>query len=382
LLSLSVSIITPGSFPIPSPVTSSVESSVMNLTPFLAKNVSVTVLGRKFISGPKRMEMDGVNYINFSSRDKKDYLRQVIQYIKENPTTIIQIENRPIYIEWIKRKIPESKIWLVLHSVTFLRSKSATRQRLIATLQLADRIVVNSHFIKGYVSGIVPQVEKKVIVNHLGVNPHRFISRYDTAMTKERKKDLVQLNLEGKKIILFVGRIQKIKGVHQLIKAISLLEKRLNNFAVLVVGSHTYGKNIETKYICYLRRLAKPFSAIIHHIPYVPSDQIQRYYRLADVVVVPSTGPEAFGLVNLEAMSTEVPVVSTSIGGIPEIIRHLENGILISLSNHVQEMADALYDILSDDKWAKQLGKKGREDIVQYFSWEHAANRLYQHYLK
>jgi spore coat protein SA len=380
-LSLSVTIITPGSFPIPSTVTSSVESSVMNLTPFLAKNVSVTVLGRKFTNGPKRIEMDGVNYINFTSLNKRDYLSQAIQYLIQNPTTIIQIENRPAYVELIKRKIPESKIWLSLHSVTFLQSKTVDRKLLTKTLQLADRIIVNSQFIKEYVSGIVSQVEQKIIVNHLGVNPDLFISRYDSEMTKLREKDFLQLKLEGKKIILFVGRLQKKKGVHQLLKAVSLLEKRFNNFVLLVVGSHTYGKNIKTKYIRYLRRLAKPYSAIILHVPYVSADKIQRYYRLADVVAVPSTGPEAFGLVNLEAMATEVPVVATNIGGIPEIIRNRENGLLLSLSNHVQEMTDALYNILSDDKWARELGKKGREDIVQYFSWEHAANRLYQHYL-
>jgi spore coat protein SA len=221
------------------------------------------------------------------------------------------------------------------------------------------------------------------VVNHLGVNPDLFLSRYDKRQTALRENDMKKLSIEGKKVVLFVGRLQKKKGVHQLLKTVRLLEKQMNDFVLLIVGSHSYGKHISTPYIRYLRRLAKPFieSKRIRHVSFVSTDQIHRYYRLADVVVVPSTGPEAFGLVNLEAMSTEVPVIASNVGGIPEIIHHHDNGILISLSNHVPEMAEALCQILTDQEWARRLGKKGREDITNYFSWEQVANRLYQYYL-
>lgn len=381
-LSRSVTIITPGSFPIPSPTTSSVESSIMNMAPYLAKKISVTVLGRKFQIIPSRIEIDGVVYINFSSLNVSEYLNQVMEHLKKYPSTIIQVENRPHYVEWVKRELPDSNVWLVLHSITFLQSRGLRRQRLIKSMSFADRIVVNSHFLKQYVVGMVPNIEKKIVVNHLGVNPDLFLSRYDKRQTALRELDMKKLNIEGKKVVLFVGRLQKKKGVHQLLKTAKMFEKQMNDVVLLIVGSHSYGKHISTPYVRYLRRLATPYLERnkIRHIPFVSTDQIHRYYRLADVVVVPSTGPEAFGLVNLEAMSTEVPVIATNVGGIPEIIRHHDNGILISLSNHVPEMAEALCQIFADEEWARKLGKKGREDIINLFSWEHVANRLYHYY--
>lgn len=380
-MSLSVTIITPGSFPIPALTTSSVESSIMNMTPYLADRLAVTVLGRKFPSVSSQTKIDGVDYINFSSCNQKEYLSQVIEHIKEHPTTIVQIENRPHYVEWVKRELPNSNVWLVLHSITFLQLKC---QRLFTSIRLPDRIIVNSHFLKQYVTEIAPDIEKKVVVNHLGVDPDRFVSRYDLRQASQRESDMKKLNIEGKKVVLFVGRLQRKKGIHRLLRTLKLLEKQVSNFVLLIVGSHSYGKHKRTSYIQYLRRLAKPYieNNKVIHVPFVATNHIHRYYRMADVVVVPSTGPEAFGLVNLEAMSTEIPVVASNVGGIPEIIKHHDNGVLISLSSHVPEMVEALCKILNEEEWARRLGKKGREDIIDYFSWEHAAERLYQYYLR
>jgi spore coat protein SA len=381
-LSLSVSIITPGSFPIPSYVTSSVESSVMNLTPLLAQKIPVTVLGKKFASVPRRTEAEGVNYVNFSSRNTKDYLKQAIHYLKKNPTSIIQVENRPKYVTQIKKYLPRATVWISLHSLTFLQPKMISRKQLLTALRLSDRIIVNSQFIKECISSLDRRLTSKTDVNYLGVDHQRFTLCNAHELEKIKDTDFKSLQLHGKKVILYVGRLQGIKGVHRLLQAISLLKTRNNDFVLLVVGGSTYGKNKQTRYVRWLHHLANQHPEHVLFIPYVPVSEIHNWYRIADVVVTPSIGHEAFGLVNVEAMATGVPVVATEIGGIPEVVKHQHNGLLVPLSNHVEGLANALYEIVSNGKWAKQLGRNGRVYVEENFTWEQAANRLYQHYIK
>lgn len=380
-MSLSVSIITPGSFPIPSYVTSSVESSVMNLTQFIAQKMSVTVIGKRFSGVPRRTELEGVTYVNFPAHYKKDYLKQVIHYLRENPTSIIQVENRPKYITHIKKSIPRAKVWLSLHSLTFLQAKMISRKQLLTALRLSDRIIVNSQFIKECLGRLHPQLLRKTDVNYLGVDHQSFTPCHDHELEKIKNSDFKEFQLHGKKVILYVGRLRGIKGVHRLLQAVSLLKVRYNDFILFVVGGSSYGKNKQTRYVRWLHQLANQNNEHVIFIPYVPSSEIHTWYRIADVVVTPSIVQEAFGLVNVEAMASGIPVVASEVGGIPEVVKHQHNGILVPIYNHVEGLANALYEILTNEKWAKQLGRNGREYVEENFTWEKVANRLYEYYV-
>jgi spore coat protein SA len=379
---LHVTIVTPGTFPIPSDTTSSVESTIMSMAPYLAKQVPLTILGKRFPKSPPELEKDGVRYVNFSPQEESSYLNQVIHYLKKNPTNIVQIENRPQYIRSVKESVPDSKMWLVLHSITFLQEKYIDKERLQHSLELVDLIIVNSSFMREYVEQLVPGLSLKIAVNHLGVDEKRFASRFQPEVNKVREKELKRLGIGRNKVILYVGRLRRIKGVHKLLKSIFLLKKRYPSFILLVVGGSGYGQNIPTHYVRKLRSYARKLEGRVHFIPYVPSSEIHRWYRLADIVVVPSVAPEAFGLVNVEAMSTGIPVVASAVGGIPEVIEDGKNGVLVPLTNHTRHLAKALYKMLTNEKWAKELGREGREKVQQHFTWEKASLRLLELYQK
>jgi spore coat protein SA len=376
----SVTIITPGSFPIPYHITSSVESSIMNMAPFLVKKLPVTVLGLKFPEVPLRKETGGVQFINFCSRSRLDYLSQIIRYIKRHPASIIQVENRPHFIERIKRNFPKAKVLLVIHSVTFLLPKSIKRERLIRAFRYADQIIVNSEFMRKYVEQIDKNAAKKIYVNYLGVDPKRFIARFDPEVEEWREEELKRMGLAGKKVILYVGRLLPNKGVHRLLESIKRIQPHFEDFVLLIVGGNGYGKNHKTPYVQNLYKLAEPYPEHVRFIPFVPMDEIDRWYRLADVLVTPSTGPEAFGLVNVEGMATGIPIVASDVGGIPEIVEDRKTGLLIPLKKHVDGLADALVEILTDEDLAEKLGKKGRKRVEKVYTWEKSADRLHHCY--
>lgn len=376
-----VVIVTPGRYPIPSSITSSVEHSVMELAPHLAKKLRVIVLGKAKSPTNRKSHVDGVTYEHFIVEDSTDYLEQIYQYIEKVKPHIVQIENRPHYVNFLKQKDSQLNVWLSLHSVTFLKRSHIIRSQLKEVFQLVDKVVVNSEFLKEYITDIEKSVKEKVIVNYLGVNPVQFSSKYTPTNKKLKKKMLNQLGYKNKKIVLYTGRLKKMKGVHCLLKAVFQLKKRYDNFVLLIVGGNKYGKNDKTKYVRRLRRIASKMPTHVHFVPYVSYDEIHKWYTLADVIVVPSIRHEAFGLVNLEAMASAVPVIGTHVGGIPEVITHGHNGYLVSLENHVDEIESFMFQLLTDDRLAEKMGRNGRLEVEKKWTWQHSADRLYQHYM-
>lgn len=377
----SITIVTPGTFPIPSSKTSSVENTILHQAPYLAQHVSLMILGRKFPATPQSCIRAGAKYVNFVG-NQRTYLNRVILYCHKNPPDVIQVENRPQYVQKLKKKLPGISIWLSLHSITFLAPKRISAKDLCIALELVEKVIVNSEYVKQYVLQRFPAFHDKIVVNYLGVDERKFASRFKDQVQALRQQDLKRIKLYGKRIVLYVGRLIPTKGVHHLIDSFHQVQQKHPDTVLLIVGGNTYGKNRSTSYVQHLKRISQKNKESIHFIPFTSYSAIHRWYRLADVVVVPSIASEAFGLVNLEALSTGIPVVASNIGGIPEIIKHRENGLLVSTEDLVQQLTQALDNILANQLWAQQLGRKGRDDIEKNFTWQQSAQRLVDLYRK
>jgi len=216
-------------------------------------------------------------------------------------------------------------------------------------------------------------------------------------LSKLMEKDLAQLGIPEKKIrclpngvdvkifrplrekkdnlILFVGRISFIKGLHVLLKSLRYLEKSIH---LVIIGP--LGWNV--KYFDETLKLIDDENKKgIHKITYLGAqDQtdIIKWYQRASIFVLPSF-TEGLGVVNLEALSCETPVVATNVGGIPEVIRDGETGILVPPNNTVK-LAEAIQYLLDNEDVRKKFGKEGRRFILENFSHEAIVERLYQIY--
>ena len=111
--------------------------------------------------------------------------------------------------------------------------------------------------------------------------------------------------------------------------------------------------------------------------PYVSHDRIAQWFAVADIAVVPSIGREAFGLVNLEAMAAELPVVATRAGGMKEIVVDGSTGYLVTSQYPaiVSELASRIHYLLVNGEVRRDMGREGRERVLNAFLWEHTAKR-------
>lgn len=371
-----VAIITPGSFPIPSARSSSVETVVYKLANALNKDVEFTIFGKKAKELPFTEVKGNISYIRFTFRHWTSYLSKVAAKLAKLKPDIIQIENRPSFVPTVRKRFPNARILLSLHSTMFLSKAYIQKNELIHALSLADQIIVNSHFLKNYLIEKFNCDQDRIMVNHLGVDTSQFRSKWMTDKTSRKEDITKQRGLEGKNILLFVGRLRKIKGVHRLIKAMPKILELVPDTILFIAGSAYYGSARKTRYVEYLQELAKECGENIRFLSFIPHSEIHRWFEAADIVLVPSIGKEAFGLVNIEAMAAGVPVIAANVGGIPEIIEHGKTGYLIKPEHMEDELTMAVVDLLSNPTKLRKLGEMGAKRVHDYFTWDNAAKRL------
>jgi glycosyltransferase involved in cell wall biosynthesis len=168
------------------------------------------------------------------------------------------------------------------------------------------------------------------------------------------------------KIILSVSRLTHKNGIDTLIRAFSVLKPKHPDWELVIIGD---GEEKER-----LMKLAS--NEVIFHPP-VKHEEISKWYSSADVFCRPSRD-EGFGIVFIEAMACGITPVGTMVGGIPDIIKHYENGILVKPDNP-EELAEYLEKVLTDDKLRVKLSENALE-TAKKFSWEGILPRIREMY--
>ncbi|MBB6732564.1 glycosyltransferase family 4 protein [Cohnella zeiphila] len=363
-----VAFVTPGDYPVPSPRGGSVERVVEKVVPLLVPSVDARIFGRIGRRLRTRGLHRGVPCERFPAKSKARYWRAVTNRLRVYRPDVIQIENRPLMVPVLKRRFPQAQVWLSLQSNTFLERPYMTPRSLPGCLESADRILVNSHFLKKYIARRVPQAAEKTGVVHLGVEANRFAGGLKELEKAER-------GWSGRRVVLFVGRLIPLKGVHLLLEALPELVREAPDVLVAIVGSPFYGSPVTTSYVRKLHRMAKPWKRHVHFQPYVSHLEIPRWFAAADIAVVPSVRREAFGLVNVEAMASGLPVVASRVGGVSEVVEDGVTGLLFDPANARSELGSRITRLLRDEALRQQMGRNGMERVQRHFTWEHTADQ-------
>ena len=177
--------------------------------------------------------------------------------------------------------------------------------------------------------------------------------------------------------VLFVGRLTPHKGVDLLIRALPA------GAELLCVGTTGHDPQPpESGYGDLLRRLAA--TRPVTFTGEVPDQQLPLLYRRAQVMVLPSVQvtcygrhvgiSELLGLSTLEAMASGTPVVCSRLGGLPEVVQDGETGFLVTPGD-VEELHDRVATLLGDPRLAAQMGRRGRELVLERFTWQACAAR-------
>ncbi|MEO0130598.1 MAG: glycosyltransferase family 4 protein, partial [candidate division WOR-3 bacterium] len=186
------------------------------------------------------------------------------------------------------------------------------------------------------------------------------------AEEKEDKKS-------DKKTILFVGRLVKRKGVNYLILSFKEVLKEIEA-KLIIVGDGSERRNLEN--------LTKELELTdyIEFKGFVSDRELAYYYKNCDLFVLPAIidergDTEGLGVVLLEAMVYKKPVIASEVGGILDIIKDYENGILVP-EKEPQRLAEKILEVLRNEKLAQKLGENGYRFVKENFSWERIINDL------
>jgi D-inositol-3-phosphate glycosyltransferase len=215
----------------------------------------------------------------------------------------------------------------------------------------------------------------KILVIPPGVDVGRFYP-----IQADEAKEYIGVPPCGR-MVLFVGRIEPLKGLDVLIEAIALMHQEAdfkdNPFCLVIIGGDTdenptLDDNLEMSRI---KELAEKYnlSNLVTFLGKKSQDSLPYYYSAAEVVVVPSQY-ESFGMVALEAMACGTPVVASQIGGLAYLVQDGVTGFTVPV-DEPDELAHKLASILKDPALHQRLGDQAVK-VAQDYAWDRIAQKL------
>jgi glycosyltransferase involved in cell wall biosynthesis len=175
--------------------------------------------------------------------------------------------------------------------------------------------------------------------------------------------------------VVYLGRLEKRKGTLDLLNAIPQVLREVPQTRFVLIGTdrpHCPGGRTHAEYV--QQNLDPEVRSRITLLGQVPDAEVDHWLQRADVFVAPSLY-ESFGLVFIEAMRWGTPVIGTTAGGIPEIIKDGETGLLVPPSSPA-EVAKAVVSLLQDDNRRGHIGAAGRRHVEHYFSTERMSKNV------
>jgi glycosyltransferase involved in cell wall biosynthesis len=170
-----------------------------------------------------------------------------------------------------------------------------------------------------------------------------------------------ELGLEGRKVILFGGRLSEAKGTRQLLDALHLVRQHVPSVTLLVLSATPIEAQVQEARDAILRE------RYIVSAGWQQGQALVNAYSLADVVVTPSIYQDPFPTMNLEAMAVGKPVITTCYGGGKEAVENGASGFVVN-PYHTTDFANALIRLLSDSALSDRMGRAGKARVETHFT--------------
>ncbi len=229
-------------------------------------------------------------------------------------------------------------------------------------------VIVNSNYMKNELQRLFGLPYEKINVVANGVNMTLF-NGIEKDYTFRRK-----FAMDNEKIILFMGRLVYEKGIQHLITAMPKILAGYNDAKLVICGKGGMIDELKAQVN------AMGISNKVYFAGYMSGKDVQKMYKAADVSVFPSTY-EPFGIVALEAMLAENPIVVSDIGGLNEIVTHRENGMKAYCGNP-NSFADSILEVLYDHKLSADMVRKAKNKVRNEYNWSKIAQDTHFAYQK
>jgi glycosyltransferase involved in cell wall biosynthesis len=278
------------------------------------------------------------------------YIKVICDYIVHHgkPLVVVSLENIPFTLKY--------------GPVAWMLGPLIARYIQLARLIIAINDGARENFLR---YAAQPANITRLMYGTWGVNPEEFTPTGPAA----------ELAGEKRRVILFVGRVHKMKGVFDVLEAFRRIAHDIPDTVLVFIGS---GAATEE-----LRRRAQHYGLQerVQLLGTVKNRDIASYMRRASLVVAPSVTTwqwkEQVGMVHIQAMACGVPVVSTQSGSIPEFIPHNEAGMLVPERNPAA-LARAMVSLLTDASLHRQMGARGRAYVLKHYDAQQNVQRAEQ----
>jgi len=261
-----------------------------------------------------------------------------------------KIKNKPLVITYHNDIIGEGIVDYIarFYNSTFLK----------LLLKRADKIIITQpSYLKS--SDYLRDYQDKIEVIPNGVDVNKFQSR------KTFNDDYTIFFLS------LLDEFHRYKGLDYLLKSLQIVKKEIPNFK-LVVG----GKGV---LVDYYKKMAASMGLVdnVEFTGFISDDEIVGYYNQANVFVLPSTSSlqEGFGIVALEALACQIPVITTDIVGVAEDLVAVNGGLVVPPKD-VVKLAEAIIIIFKDRELQKEMGKRGRKLVMEKYTWKSVASNM------
>lgn len=253
-------------------------------------------------------------------------------------------------------------------------------------IEMADAVVAVSHETRADILRLFNVPEEKVHVIYNGIDPDEYTPTFDESILRKHGID------PGVPFVLFVGRITRQKGIIHLVNAIRHLDPGTQ--VVLCAGApDTPEIKVEMESAVAAARVGHD-GPVVWIEEMIPTNEKIVLYSHARVFCTPSIY-EPFGIINLEAMACETPIVGSAVGGMKEIILPGETGLLVPLAQqpespfeaihpevYANDLASGINHLMRDPDLCARMGKAGRERVLETFSWAEIARETLALYEK
>lgn len=191
-------------------------------------------------------------------------------------------------------------------------------------------------------------------------------TKFDRTMSKaERAEFRRRFVADGQKLVFFVGRMTPEKGAQVLLEAVPKVLAENHDARFVIVGKGGFLPDLKR------RAHELGVSAYVNFTGFVSDEDLLKLYQVIDVAVFPSLY-EPFGIVALEGMAAEVPVVVSDTGGLGSIVEHSKSGIT-TFAGDASSLAWGILEVLKNPDYAQWLATNGRKRVVEVFNWEKIA---------
>lgn len=248
-------------------------------------------------------------------------------------------------------------------------ARLAGEYQVIAT---ADKLIAATAAEEAQLIDLYDAAANKIAIIPPGVDLERF-----QPIDKKEAKKRVGIPC-GDTNILFAGRIEPLKGIDTMLRAMALIQKRrpnvLQNACLAIIGGDPWADDLDEE-MARLQQLRTDLDIhdLVTFLGAKDQETLPNYYAAAEMVVMPSHY-ESFGMVALEAMAMGTPVIASEVGGLAHLVKHDVTGYHVP-SRDPEALATRIYEMLSNKACHDHLGKQAQAHARQY-DWANIVNRM------